>query len=168
MVRILGSKQFKIRVQSDFQRQFSFDGENGKPINPNRKCGTRLRASNIHSPVNFVPARLFTIYIVSLELIREAFPPSVERKMAVVYDSTMRFLRFSFAARFRLSASVSISIGLIALAGLDAETGVVMLLYLDQAWEKFRAEGRMKSMDDLPTAVIEGAVGRVRPEIMTI
>jgi RNA polymerase sigma-70 factor (ECF subfamily) len=38
---------------------------------------------------------------------------------------------------------------LIALAGLDAETGVVMLLYLDQAWEKFRAAGRMNSMDDL-------------------
>ncbi|HEX4121741.1 MAG TPA: CusA/CzcA family heavy metal efflux RND transporter [Verrucomicrobiae bacterium] len=64
--------------------------------------------------------------------------------------------------------SVAVWVGLIALAGLDAETGVVMLLYLDQAWEKFRAQGRMKSMDDLRAAVIEGAVNRVRPKLMTI
>jgi AcrB/AcrD/AcrF family/YtkA-like len=64
--------------------------------------------------------------------------------------------------------SVAVWVGLIALAGLDAETGVVMLLYLDHAWEKFKAEGRMTSLRDLDDAVIEGAVGRVRPKIMTV
>jgi Cu(I)/Ag(I) efflux system membrane protein CusA/SilA len=64
--------------------------------------------------------------------------------------------------------SPAIWVGLIALAGLDAETGVVMLLYLDHAWDKFRAAGRMASMDDLQAAVIEGAVQRIRPKIMTI
>jgi hypothetical protein len=64
--------------------------------------------------------------------------------------------------------SVAVWVGLIALAGLDAETGVVMLLYLDHSWEKFRAQGRMNSMRDLHGAVIEGAVGRVRPKIMTV
>jgi len=64
--------------------------------------------------------------------------------------------------------SVAVWVGLIALAGLDAETGVVMLLYLDHAWEKFRAEHRMNNMRDLHDAVIEGAVGRVRPKIMTV
>jgi copper/silver efflux system protein len=64
--------------------------------------------------------------------------------------------------------SVAVWVGLIALAGLDAETGVVMLLYLDHAWEKFKGEGRMNSMRDLHDAVIEGAVGRVRPKIMTV
>jgi hypothetical protein len=64
--------------------------------------------------------------------------------------------------------SVAVWIGLIALAGLDAETGVVMLLYLDHAWEKFRAEGRMNTMKDLHDAVIEGAVSRVRPKIMAV
>src|SRR5260370_22986117 len=64
--------------------------------------------------------------------------------------------------------SVAVWVGLIALAGLDAETGVVMLLYLDHAWEKFKAEGRMTSMHDLHDAVIEGALGRVRPKIMTV
>ncbi len=64
--------------------------------------------------------------------------------------------------------SMAVWVGLIALAGLDAETGVVMLLYLDHAWEKFRAAGRMNSMADLQDAVIEGAVQRIRPKIMTI
>jgi Cu(I)/Ag(I) efflux system membrane protein CusA/SilA len=64
--------------------------------------------------------------------------------------------------------SVAVWVGLIALAGLDAETGVVMLLYLDHAWEKFRAEGRMNMMRDLHDAVIEGAVSRVRPKIMAV
>ena len=64
--------------------------------------------------------------------------------------------------------SVAVWVGIIALAGLDAETGVVMLLYLDHAWEKFQAAGRMTSMADLQAAVMEGAVNRVRPKIMTI
>jgi Cu(I)/Ag(I) efflux system membrane protein CusA/SilA len=64
--------------------------------------------------------------------------------------------------------SVAVWVGLLALAGLDAETGVVMLFYLDHAWEKFRDEGRMNNMRDLHNAVIEGAVGRVRPKIMTV
>ena len=64
--------------------------------------------------------------------------------------------------------SVAVWVGLIALAGLDAETGVVMLLYLDHAWEKFRAEGRMNTMRDLHDAVIEGAVQRIRPKVMTV
>src|SRR3989449_3814959 len=64
--------------------------------------------------------------------------------------------------------SVAVWVGLIALAGIDAETGVVMLLYLDHAWEKFRAEGRRNNMRDLHDAVVEGAVQRVRPKIMTV
>ena len=64
--------------------------------------------------------------------------------------------------------SVAVWVGLIALAGLDAETGVVMLLYLDHAWDKYRAEGRMASMTDLYAAVKEGAVQRIRPKIMTV
>jgi copper/silver efflux system protein len=64
--------------------------------------------------------------------------------------------------------SVAVWVGLIALAGLDAETGVVMLLYLDEAWERFRAQGRMNGIDDLYSAVTEGAVQRIRPKIMTV
>ena len=64
--------------------------------------------------------------------------------------------------------SVAVWVGLIALAGLDAETGVVMLLYLDHAWEKFRDNARMNNMRDLHDAVVEGAVQRIRPKIMTV
>ena len=64
--------------------------------------------------------------------------------------------------------SGAVWVGLIALAGLDAETGVVMLLYLDHAWDKFQAAGRMNSPGDLHDAILEGAVQRIRPKIMTV
>jgi Cu(I)/Ag(I) efflux system membrane protein CusA/SilA len=64
--------------------------------------------------------------------------------------------------------SVAVWVGIIALAGVDAETGVVMLLYLDQAYDKFRKEGRMTSRQDLHDAVEEGAVKRIRPKMMTV
>jgi hypothetical protein len=64
--------------------------------------------------------------------------------------------------------SVAVWVGLIALAGLDAETGVVMLLYLDHAWDRFQAAGRLRSPADLHDAVVEGAVQRIRPKMMTV
>jgi Cu(I)/Ag(I) efflux system membrane protein CusA/SilA len=75
---------------------------------------------------------------------------------------------FWFLYLLDYNMSVAVWVGLIALAGLSAETGVVMLLYLDQAWEKFRAEGRMNTMTDLYAAVTEGAVKRIRPQVMTV
>jgi Cu(I)/Ag(I) efflux system membrane protein CusA/SilA len=68
--------------------------------------------------------------------------------------------------------SVAVAVGFIALAGVAAETGVVMLLYLDQAWQKVRAEraaaGQSSTAADLYEAIMEGAVGRVRPKMMTV
>ena len=63
--------------------------------------------------------------------------------------------------------SVAVWVGLIALAGLDAETGVVMLLYLDLAYEQWIREGKMLSLGDLRDAIYHGAVKRVRPKAMT-
>jgi copper/silver efflux system protein len=63
--------------------------------------------------------------------------------------------------------SVAVAIGFIALAGVAAETGVVMLIYLDHAWEAQRAAGRY-SLRGLYDAVMEGAVERVRPKMMTV
>ena len=63
--------------------------------------------------------------------------------------------------------SVAVWVGLIALAGLDAETGVVMLLYLDLAYAQWQQEGRMRSLADLRDAIYHGAVKRVRPKAMT-
>jgi len=64
--------------------------------------------------------------------------------------------------------SVAVWVGIIALAGVDAETGVIMLLYLEHAYEKARKEGRMRTLEDLKEAIIEGAVKRIRPKVMTI
>jgi Cu(I)/Ag(I) efflux system membrane protein CusA/SilA len=63
--------------------------------------------------------------------------------------------------------SLAVWVGLIALAGLDAETGVVMLLYLERAYESAKASGRMRNLEDLRAAIDEGAVQRVRPKVMT-
>ncbi len=64
--------------------------------------------------------------------------------------------------------SVAVWVGIIALAGVDAETGVVMLLYLDQSYERFQKEGRMRNLQDLQHAVEDGAVKRIRPKMMTV
>ncbi|HET8770414.1 MAG TPA: efflux RND transporter permease subunit, partial [Gemmatimonadaceae bacterium] len=64
--------------------------------------------------------------------------------------------------------SVAAAIGFIALAGVAAETGVVMLLYLDHAFRDRQAAGRMRSPEDVDAAVMEGAVDRVRPKMMTV
>ena len=63
--------------------------------------------------------------------------------------------------------SVAVWIGIIALAGLDAETGVVMLLYLDLAYEEWKQKGLMRNPSDLHGAIYHGAVKRLRPKIMT-
>jgi Cu(I)/Ag(I) efflux system membrane protein CusA/SilA len=64
--------------------------------------------------------------------------------------------------------SVAVWVGVIALAGLDAETGVVMLLYLDLAHHQRRGEGRLNTRGDLVEAIHQGAVQRIRPKVMTI
>jgi Cu(I)/Ag(I) efflux system membrane protein CusA/SilA len=66
------------------------------------------------------------------------------------------------------NVSLALIIGLIALAGLDAETGLVMLLYLENSFDRFVSEGRMRNRDDLWLAVHDGAVMRIRPKAMTV
>jgi Cu(I)/Ag(I) efflux system membrane protein CusA/SilA len=63
--------------------------------------------------------------------------------------------------------SVATWVGLIALLGLDAETGVFMLLYLDLAYAKAREDGRMRSLADLDASIVSGAARRLRPKFMT-
>jgi len=68
--------------------------------------------------------------------------------------------------------SVAVAVGFIALAGVAAETGVVMIVYVDNAWrdtlERLRAEGRAPTFADVHAAVMHGAVERVRPKVMTV
>ena len=66
------------------------------------------------------------------------------------------------------NTSVAVWVGFIALAGVAAETGVVMLIYLDEAYERRREEGRLTSRQDVADAVVEGALERLRPVVMTV
>jgi Cu(I)/Ag(I) efflux system membrane protein CusA/SilA len=64
--------------------------------------------------------------------------------------------------------SIAVWVGLIALLGVDAETGVFMLLYLDLAYEEAKRVGRLRSLADLQATIVEGAAKRLRPKFMTV
>jgi Cu(I)/Ag(I) efflux system membrane protein CusA/SilA len=64
--------------------------------------------------------------------------------------------------------SVAVWVGVIALAGLDAQTGVVMLLYLTLSHRRHTEQGRMRTPADLEEAIVEGAARRIRPKLMTV
>jgi len=66
------------------------------------------------------------------------------------------------------NTSIAVWVGLIALMGVDAETGMFMLLYLDLAFNEAQARGKMRNWDDLREAIVEGAVKRLRPKVMTV
>ncbi|MBE0576825.1 MAG: efflux RND transporter permease subunit [Desulfuromonadales bacterium] len=75
---------------------------------------------------------------------------------------------FWFLYLLGYNTSVAVWVGVIALAGISAETGVVMLLYLDLAYELWVKNGRMQNFGDLTQAIHHGAVKRIRPKVMTI
>ena len=75
---------------------------------------------------------------------------------------------FWFLYWMNYNLSIAVWVGMIALAGLDAETGVVMLLYLDLSYAQWKKEGRMNSMEDLKDSIMHGAVKRIRPKLMTV
>src|SRR5262249_36777392 len=64
--------------------------------------------------------------------------------------------------------SIAVWVGMIALMGLDAETGVFMLLYLDLAFSERRRAGHLRTRPDLDDAIVHGAVRRIRPKLMTV
>lgn len=71
-------------------------------------------------------------------------------------------------AFMRYNLSTAVWVGLIAVAGVAAETGIVMVVYLDEAFERFMREGRIQKPEDVDAAVVEGASARVRPLVMTV
>jgi len=66
------------------------------------------------------------------------------------------------------NTSIAVWVGLIALMGLDAETGVFMLLFLDISYEEAKARNQLNNSEELVEAVVHGAVKRVRPKAMTV
>jgi len=110
-----------------------------------------------------VPLTLFIIFLI-LYLNTRSLAKTAIVLLAVPF-SLVGAIWLLFFAGYNLS--IAVWVGLIALAGLDAETGVVMLLYLDQAYARRQRDGQMRGLSDLREAIDHGAVKRVRPKIMT-
>jgi Cu(I)/Ag(I) efflux system membrane protein CusA/SilA len=114
-----------------------------------------------------VAATVFTLVVIVLLLYSSSRSwLRVGIVMMAVPFSLIGAFWFLWALDYNLSLAVVI--GMIALAGLDAETGMVMLLYLDTSFDRFAREGRMTTRDDLWAAVHDGAVKRIRPKAMTV
>lgn len=111
-----------------------------------------------------VPITLFLVFLIlylnTKSLVKTAIVLTAVPFSAVGAIWLMYFLGYNW--------SIAVWVGLIALAGLDAETGVVMLLYLDIAYERWKNEGKMTTWAELAEAVDYGAVQRIRPKAMTV
>jgi Cu(I)/Ag(I) efflux system membrane protein CusA/SilA len=110
-----------------------------------------------------VPITLFLIVLL-LYFNTRSVPKTIIVLLAVPF-SAVGALWFLYFAGYNLS--VAVWVGLIALLGIDAETGVFMLLYLDLACAEARREGRLQTLDQLREAIVQGAAKRLRPKFMT-
>ncbi len=110
-----------------------------------------------------IPLTLLIIFVI-LYLNTKSFT-----KVAIIFLAVPFSLVGAFWLLYLLgyNFSVAVWVGIIALAGLDAETGVVMLLYLDLAYNEMKSKGQMFTKEHLTEAIHHGAVKRIRPKIMT-
>ena len=111
-----------------------------------------------------LPVTLFLIFAL-LYGNTKSLPKTLLILLAVPF-SAVGAVWFLYALGYHMS--IGVWVGLIALLGLDAETGVFMLLYLDLAYDEAKAAGTMRSREDLEAAILHGAVKRVRPKVMTV
>ena len=111
-----------------------------------------------------VPVTLALIFVLLYANTRSGFKALVVM-LAVPFSAVGAIWLF-----WLLGYNVSIAawVGMIALLGLDAETGVFMLLFLDLAYDEAKREGRLRSAADLDEAIVHGAVKRARPKLMTV
>jgi Cu(I)/Ag(I) efflux system membrane protein CusA/SilA len=111
-----------------------------------------------------VPATLLLVFVLlwlNMRSVRDALTVMLAVPFSLVGAVWILWL-------LHFNMSVAVWVGLIALAGLDAETGTVMLLYLNLAVKGRRAEGRLRSEAELEDAIVEGAAHRIRPKLMTV
>jgi Cu(I)/Ag(I) efflux system membrane protein CusA/SilA len=111
-----------------------------------------------------IPLTLFLIFVLLYLNTRSAVKTSII--LLAVPFSAVGAVWLLYLLGYNMS--IGVWVGLIALLGVDAETGVFMLLYLDLAYEKAKKEGKLRSLADLQDAIIEGAVKRIRPKFMTV
>lgn len=111
-----------------------------------------------------VPITLFIIILLLFANTRSWIKTSII--LLAVPFSAIGAIWFLYLLDYNMS--IAVWVGLIALLGVDAETGIFMLLYLDIAYEKAKKEGRIRSFADIKEAIHYGAVKRVRPKVMTV
>ena len=111
-----------------------------------------------------VPLTIFLIFLLLYMNTKSAFKASVV--MLAVPFSVVGAVWLMYLLGYNVS--IAAWVGMIALMGLDAETGVFMLLFLDLSYEDARRNGKLNNMADLHEAIIHGAVKRIRPKMMTV
>jgi Cu(I)/Ag(I) efflux system membrane protein CusA/SilA len=111
-----------------------------------------------------VPLTLFLIFLL-LFMNTKSFTKTMIVTLAVPF-SAIGAVWFLYVLGYNMS--IAVWVGLIALLGIDAETGVFMLLYLDLSYERAKKEGRLRNIQELRLAILDGAVKRLRPKFMTV
>jgi Cu(I)/Ag(I) efflux system membrane protein CusA/SilA len=111
-----------------------------------------------------LPLTIFIIFILLYSNTKSIFKAFLV--MLAVPFSIIGAIWFIYLLGYNIS--IAVWVGMIALMGLDAETGVFMLLYLDLAYNEFKKNGKLKNLSDLKEAIVYGAVKRVRPKMMTV
>ncbi|MBI2837054.1 MAG: efflux RND transporter permease subunit [Acidobacteria bacterium] len=111
-----------------------------------------------------VPITLALIFILLFANTKSAFKATVVM-LAVPFSAIGAIWLFYFLG---YNVSIAAWVGMIALLGLDAETGVFMLLFLDLSYDEAKKRGHLRSMADLDEAIVHGAVKRARPKMMTV
>jgi Cu(I)/Ag(I) efflux system membrane protein CusA/SilA len=111
-----------------------------------------------------IPATLFIVFVL-LYLNTRSLVKTAIVLLAVPFSAVGAIWYLYFLG---YNTSIAVWVGLIALLGVDAETGVFMLLYLDLAYAKASREGRLRTLADLQATIVEGAAKRLRPKFMTV
>lgn len=111
-----------------------------------------------------IPITIFLIFILLYMNTKSSIKASIV--MLAVPFSLVGAVWLLYLLHYNMS--IAVWVGMIALMGLDAETGVFMLLFLDLAYDERVRAGRMKTRDDLHEAIMHGAVKRIRPKMMTV
>ncbi len=174
-----------VRSESGRLVGFVFVDVDGRPIVDYVRDAQRAVAERVSLPDGarlewagqfqyFERARQRLLLVVPLTVLLVALLLYLNTRSVVETGMVLLAVPFSLIGAFWLlwlldyNLSVGVAVGIIALAGLDAQTGVVMLLYLTLAHRRHAAAGRLRHMADLEDAIVEGAARRIRPKLMTV
>ena len=174
-----------IKNEEGFRAGFVYVDTTGVDLGSYVHDAQRVVAEKVHLPAGYqlIWSGQFEYLERATERLRVVVPITLLIVFLLLYFNTGSFVKtmivllavpFSavgaiwFLYLLGYNMSVAVWVGLIALLGVDAETGVFMLLYLELAYEARKQAGRMRNMADLREAIEDGAVKRLRPKVMTV